>query len=209
MFRLTSAFLLRTCSTIFFAVQAVGGFAGPGELDLDSGMYFFERMLITEEDDGTLQFSGTFKRDDEATLPASAAVFTYLVGDDAETFVQAQGDIDYSTGEFSVTITDIPVGSSKLILIFAVLDPADTLDEQGANTAYSMDVVNSGCSNPLTITLEWSTDNSDFDLYITEPSGSWIHPGGTGVRVWAYRERCVPFYMVGARVIHVALRCGP
>lgn len=166
-------------------------------------------MLITEKDAGTLQFSGTFKRDDEATLPASAAVFTYLVGDDAETFVQAQGDIDYSTGEFCVTATDIPVGPSNIILIFTVLDPADTLGEQGADTAFSLDMVNSGCSNPLTITLEWSTDNSDFDLYITEPSGSWIHPGGTGIRVEAYRERCLPFSLVGALVIHVALRCGP
>lgn len=145
-------------------------------------MSIYENILMSEDDAGTLEISGTFTRDDDTTLAASVALFTYVVGND-DSFVQGQGEIDYSTGEFTVSVADIPIGFSNVIMVFAVLDPADTPDEQGRDTAFPLDVINNGCSNPLTITLEWSTDNSDFDLYITEPTGTRVFPGGAGVRV--------------------------
>lgn len=164
-------------------MKAVGGFAGPGQVEFDGGLTTRDFFVITEADAGTLQVSGTFKRDDESTLAESAAAFAYLVGDDAGTFVQAQGEIDYLTGEFTVTVADIPIGFSILLLSFAVLDPADTPDDQGAKSVFELDVVNDGCGNPLTFTLEWSTTGVYFGLGVAEPGGNFVIPGTIGVRV--------------------------
>lgn len=60
------------------------------------------------------------------------------------------------------------------MLSFVVLDPADTPDVQGADSLFPFEVVNNGCSNPLKITLQWSTDDSDLDLYVTEPGGGTV-----------------------------------
>lgn len=147
-------------------------------------------VVITENDGGMLQFSGTFERNDKVALLASAAVFVYLVDGDGESFAQAQGDIDYSTGEFTITVTGIPVGSSSLILSFVVLDPADTPDTQGANSVFSLDVANNDCSSPLTITLEIDNDITHFDLFDTEPGGIEVYPGEAGVSVWACHGQC-------------------
>lgn len=118
-------------------------------------------------------------------LPAAAAVFAYLVDGDGESFAQAQGDIGYSTGEFTITVIDIPVGSSSLVLSFVMLYPAATPDTQGANSVFSLDVANNDCSSPPTITLETDNNISHFDLFVTEPGVIEVYPGGGGVRVWA------------------------
>lgn len=164
----------------------MGGFAGPGDVYFDGDLDTSDIFHVTEDDEGILQLSGMFERDDGMTLPASTAIFSDLVDDDAGTFVQAQGDMDPSTGEFTVTVSDVPLGFNNVILSFAVLDPADTPDEQGADTVFSLDVVNDGCSSPLTITLVWSTIGLYSELEITEPGGSAIYTGQTGVskRKW-------------------------
>lgn len=184
------------CPSICLAVKAVGGFAGPGDVDLGGDLDTGDIFHVTEDDVGNLQLSGTFERDDGSTLPVSTAVFSYLVDDDAGTFVQAQGDIDYSTGEFTVTIADIPLGFNNIILSFAVLDPADTPEDQGADTVFSLDVVNDGCGNPLTIVLEWSNTDVYFDFEITEPGGNIVYSGRTGVRVLACRRHCFAAWYV-------------
>jgi len=160
--------------------DAVGGFAGPGDVDLDGDARTYDRFTIGEDEAGTLELSGIFERDDNALLPASTALFVYIVDDDAETFVQSQGDIDSSSGGFTVTANDVPVGFSRAILSFVVIDPADAPDEQGADSVFALDVVNGGCNSPLTFTLEWDTNNSDFDLYITEPNGNSVNGGESG-----------------------------
>lgn len=98
--------------------------------------------------------------------------------------MRGQGEIDPSTGDFTASVTDIPVKFSRIVFSFAVLDPAETPDDQSGDTVFTVDVVNNGCGNALTITLEWDTDNSDLDLFVTEPGGRNVWHGnlnGVGV----------------------------
>lgn len=192
------ALLLNWCDTKAFSMlcsffirsrslnvhQAVGGFAGPGSIALaDSNRIGL--IIIGEDEAGTLELSGNFQRDDQEALPASIALFLYIDdGNSGNDFARGQGEIDASTGDFTATVSDIPSAFSNVILSFVVLDPADTPDEQGAQTVFLLEVVNNGCSSPLKITLEWDTDNTDLDLFVTEPGGRTVYFGNTrGVRV--------------------------
>lgn len=90
--------------------------------------------------------------------------------------------MDASTGLFTATITDISLGFNRVILSFAVLDPAHKPEIMGADSIFVLGVANNGCNNPLTITLEWNTENSDLDLHVTEPGGVQVYHGQrTGV----------------------------
>lgn len=151
--------------------QAVGGFAGPGSIDLD-GASRYDLNFIGEGDAGTFELSGNFARDDDGALPASIALFLYIDGgNSANNFARGQGEINASTGDFTATVPDIPSALVNVILSFVVLDPADAQDEEGADTVWLLPVVNNACSSPLKITLEWNTDITDLDLYVTEPGG--------------------------------------
>lgn len=159
------------------AHQAAGGFAGPGSIVLD-GASRYDLIIIGEDEAGTLEVSGNFQRDDGEELPASVALFLYVDdGNSGNDFARGQGQIDPLTGDFTAVVPDIPSAFSRVLLSFVVLDAKDTPAEQGAETVFELEVVNNGCSNPLKITLEWSTDNTDLDLYVTEPGGLTVYYG--------------------------------
>lgn len=156
----------------FLHAQATGGFAGPGSLTITTPAGTIE---LTEEDGGSVSLSGSFVRDDGAALPSSTSVFIYTENTaQPDDFIRGQEALDPSTGAFSTVVADIPAGSSRLFLSFVVVDPAEALDPAGADTAFALDVVNSACVPSLTITLEWSGDTSDVDLYVTEPGGAVV-----------------------------------
>ena len=165
--------------------QAIGGFAGPGYVELDGeNSYIWDRITLNEEDAGVLEVTGTFERDvdGDASLPSSTALFVYLELED-ESFMRGEGTIDPSTGEFTATVMNVPEGFSKVFYSFVVLDPEETLviDDDYAESVFYSDVISITCTSPLTTTLEWSTDNSDFDMEITEPDGSSWYAGDIGV----------------------------
>lgn len=126
--------------------------------------------------------TGTFYRDNYyydynndmgAPLPPSIALFVYLELDDGS-FIRGVGEIDASTGDFTATVTGVPDGFSTVFYSFVVLDPVDTLDLDNpyGSSVFDSEVISYQCPSPLTITLEWSTDNSDLDMEVTEPDGS-------------------------------------
>lgn len=149
----------------------MGGRAGPGDVEFDDGDDF-DLLFITEGgESGTILVSGTFVRDDDAALPASTALYIYLHNENSETdFVRGQGVIDTSTGDFSAAIGDIPVGYSRGILSFVVLDADDVGDLSVGDSVFELDVINEGCSDALRIRLEWDSSDS-IDMWITEPRG--------------------------------------
>ena len=165
--------------------QAIGGFAGPGFVELDGeNSYVWDRVTLNEEDAGVLEVTGTFRRDvdGDASLPSSTALFVYLELDD-DSFMRGEGNIDPSNGEFTATVMNVPEGLSKVFYSFVVLDPEEAvvIDDGYAESVFYSDVISITCTSPLTITLEWSTDNSDFDMLITEPDGSSWYAWDIGV----------------------------
>lgn len=168
--------------------QATGGFAGPGSLTRAPA----GTIELTEADDGSVSLSGTFLRDDGGTLPISASVFVYVENAaQPNDFLRGQAALDSSTGAFSTVVTDIPAGSSRLFLSFVIVDPAEALDsaEAGADTVFALDVSNAACVPSLTITLEWSDDISDVDLFVTEPGGTVVSyqvDFGVSAASWAW-----------------------
>ncbi|CAM9855150.1 unnamed protein product, partial [Scytosiphon promiscuus] len=156
------------------AADATGGFAGPGSLTITPA----GTIQLTEEDGGSLLLSGTFLREDGAALPSSTSVFVYTENTaQPDDFVRGQEALDPSTGAFSTVVTDIPAGSSRLFLSFVVVDPVEALETAGADTAFALDVSNSACVPSLTITLEWTGETSDVDLYVVEPGGTVVYYG--------------------------------
>ena len=132
-------------------------------------------MFIADgAESGTISASGNFARDDETALPASTALFLYLHNENAESdFVRGQGEVDPATGDFTVAITDFPIGHSRALLSFVVLDSADGGDASVDDTVFDMDVINEGCSEALRIKLEWDS-NDDLDLWVTDPNGNRV-----------------------------------
>ncbi|CAM9794094.1 unnamed protein product [Ectocarpus sp. 12 AP-2014] len=154
------------------AADATGGFAGPGSLTTTPA----GTIQLTEEDGGSVSLSGNFVRDDGTALPSSTSVFIYTENTaQPDDFVRGQEALDPSTGAFSTVVTDIPAGSSRLLLSFVVVDPTEALDTAGADTAFALDVSNSACVPSLTITLEWTGETSDVDLYVVEPGGEVVY----------------------------------
>eukprot|EP00903_Cladosiphon_okamuranus_P014055 g13064.t1 len=154
--------------------DATGGFAGPGSLTLIPA----GTIELTQEDGGSVSVSGTFIRDDGASLPSSTSVFIYIENTaQPDDFVRGQEALDSSTGAFSTMVTDIPEGSSRLFFSFVVVDPVEALDAAGADTAFAFDVSNSACVPSLTITLEWTGETSDVDLFVVEPAGAEVFYG--------------------------------
>ena len=120
--------------------------------------------------------SGTFVRNDDTALASSAALFLYLHTEGSEDdFVRGQGEIDPNSGNFTATIADLPVGYSRGILSFVVLDPADAGDDPNYpyDAVFPTDVVNEGCSQALRITLEWGS-SEDLTLWVTDPNGNRV-----------------------------------
>ena len=165
--------------------QAIGGFAGPGYVELDGDSSYSSDLVILNEDDaGVVEVTGTFERNvaGDASLPSSTALFVYLELED-DSFMRGEGSIDSSTGEFTATVMNLPEGFSKMFYSFVVLDPEEAVVIDGgyATSVFYSDVISLTCPSPLTITLEWSTDNSDFDMEITEPDGSSWYAWDIGV----------------------------
>ncbi|CAN0038382.1 unnamed protein product, partial [Scytosiphon promiscuus] len=167
--------------------QATGGFAGPGSL---TNMLPAGTIQLTEEDAGTVSLSGTFARDDGAALPSSTSVFVYAENPaQPDDFVRGQEALDPSTGTFSTVVTDVPAGSSRLFLSFVVVDPAEALGVAGADTVFALDASNAACVPSLTITLDWTGDTSDVDLYVEEPGGTivfYANPSGVSIATINY-----------------------
>ena len=122
-----------------------------------------------------MEVTGTFEREvnGDASLPSSTALFVYLEPYDGP-FICGVGTINSSTGGFTATVTGVPDGFSKIFYSFVVLDLEDAveIDTDSAESVFDADVISFRCPSPLTITLEWNTDTSDFDMEITEPDGS-------------------------------------
>lgn len=71
--------------------------------------------LILESDANVVQLAGRFERWDGKALPASIAIFPYIYSTDSPTdFTCGQGEIDPLTGNFTATIVDVPLRSSKV-----------------------------------------------------------------------------------------------
>lgn len=122
--------------------------------------------------------SGSFVRDDGAALPSSTTVFLYIENTaQPDDFFRGEEALDPTTGAFSTVVTDIPEGNSRLFFSLVVVNPAEALGVSGADTAFALDISNSACVPSLTITLEWSDDTSDVDLYVTEPGGAIVYYG--------------------------------
>lgn len=165
----------------------MGGFAGPGWVAFDDYSW---RHVLVEEDANVLSLAGAFHRwnDIDPTIPASVAIFAYLYKEESpDTFLSSQGTINPSTGAFTVVVEDVPSNESVLILSFAILDAADAPIDMGTDTVFDYEVINVGCGNALTLTLEWDpqsilyewdTGSSYYptymDLWITEPTGAEI-----------------------------------
>ena len=157
---------------VVLRTQATGGFAGPGSLTMTAG----GTIELAELDGGTVALSGTFTRDDGTALPSSTSVFIYTENSaQPDDFIRGQEALDPSTGTFSTVVTDIPAGSSRLFLSFVVVDPAQALVAAGDDTVFALDVSNAAACEPaLTITLEWTGETSDVDLWVTEPGGAVV-----------------------------------
>ena len=172
------------CSVIISNDKATGGFAGPGNVELDGVKKFStHRITLYEEDASVLEVTGTFERDDgNASLPSSTALFVYLELDD-DSFIRGEGIIDPSTGEFAAKVTGVPDGLSKAFYSFVVVDPEEAVvtDDGNAESVFESDVVSITCPSPLTIALEWNTGNSSFDMEIFEPDGSCWYAEDVGV----------------------------
>ena len=167
--------LLERCLCLLFLLfQAVGGWAGPGFPELADGDEYYKLFIAEGAESGTISVSGNFKREDEAPLAASTALYLYLYNEDDDTdYVRGQGVIDPTTGDFTATIDDFPIGYSQGILSFVVLDSADGGDYTVDDTVFAMDVINEGCSEALRIKLEWDS-NDDLDLWVTDPAGNRV-----------------------------------
>lgn len=152
--------------------QAVGGWAGPGDAVDADGRRLQTMPFAGREEEGTVSVSAYFVRDDGTALPSSTALYLYLHNEDSESdFVRGEGVIDPTTGEFTAVITQVPVGYSRAILSFVVLDPADAGEgNYPYDTVFELDVVNEGCSDALRIKLEWESDD-DINLWVADPNG--------------------------------------
>lgn len=86
--------------------------------------------------------------------------------------MRGQGEIDPNSGNFTATTTGLPVGFSRGILSFVLLDPADAGEAKNYpyDTVFELDVMNGGCSEALRIKLEWETDDV-LRLRVTDPNG--------------------------------------
>ena len=75
----------------------------------------YDRIILGEDDENTLQLSGWFERLDGEVLPDSTAMFLYVYNTNSPTdFIRGQGEIDSSTGNFTAAIEEIPLHSSKV-----------------------------------------------------------------------------------------------
>lgn len=174
-----------TALSPFSSSQAVNGFAGPGYIEIadqDDNFYLYDNPIILGKDDAEiLTVSGTFTRFDGEALPSSTALFVYLDNDETQSdFARGQAELDASTGNFTISVTDFPRAFTRVILSFVVLDPADTPDNAPIGSVWPLRVVNNGCSEPLSITLEWDTDDTDLDLLVNEPGGERVFHGNRG-----------------------------
>ena len=161
-------------------IQAPYGFAGYGFIDVN------ENQVIVIEG-GELEATGTvILFDDGKELPDSIALYYYVYRDLDESltdFERGQGDVDPSTGIYSVTIP-VTDGKSRVILSFVVLDEADTLTGStniNQETVFALEVLNNDCEESyLTFTLEWDTD-ANLDLSVFEANGLEVTGGDHGV----------------------------
>lgn len=114
----------------------------------------------------------------------------YVDSEVEDDLIVGQGLLDSSTGEFSVTVEDLPTGSSKVYFSFSVLDPTHTPQYYGPNAVFYATVAHDDCTWPLTVKVEWATEDLSyrfstddwFALYIQEPDGNVVSPSQTGVR---------------------------
>lgn len=163
--------------------QAAAGFVPYGNPEIngypkDHDNFLYDTFVLGGDDMDTLQLSGTFKHYLGGALPASIALYLYVDSEDAPNdFIRGRGEIDPSTGDWTATVSDIPLKMSEVVLSFVVTDPADAAPDSYGGSVYTLDVLNTGCGNSLTITLESDPPGAGFniaDLYVTEPTGTVV-----------------------------------
>ena len=141
-------------------------------MELYDGEEFFGLFVAQGAESGTVSMSGYFEKYDDTALPDSVGLYLYLYTEQSPTnFVSSQGVIDAASGNFSVTIDDILVGSHTGLLSFVALDEDDGGDIDFDSAVRSIDIVNEGCSDELRIKLEWDSDD-DLHLWVTDPNGN-------------------------------------
>lgn len=111
-------------------VQAEDGFAGPGTIAWSEDL-----PDPIEVSAGSVLVSGVFTREDGLPLDLSTALLIYINGNetDSSDFKRGYGNIDLETGVFYADITDVPIGTSELILSF-VLVGGDSPTSLGSST---------------------------------------------------------------------------
>ena len=89
-------------------------------------------------------------------------------------FMSGQGDLDTSTGDFSVVIP-VPDGPSRVLIIFIITDASDATSTGFDAPMAALDVFSNECDESyLTITLETDVEGSYIDMGVFEPdSGFW------------------------------------
>lgn len=153
-------------------------------------------FLVTAEDEATLQLNGTFQN--YTVIPESTALMVYIDSEEAEDLIVTEADLEFSTtdnsGTFTVTVEDLPAGTSNVYFSWSVLDPDYTPQYFGSGPVIATTVVHDACPSPLVITLEWdmsylssgySSDDSwqdyPFELKIKEPDGNVVDVAEAGV----------------------------
>lgn len=153
----------------------MGWSADPGDAELADGNEFFNLFIADGAESGTISVLGNFATDDETTAPpASNALYFYLCNADAETdYVRGQSVIDPSTGDFTAAIDGSPLGYSKGILCFVVLESAYGGNPTPDGTVVVVDSANEGCSEALKIILEWDSKGG-LEQSVTDPNGDRV-----------------------------------
>ena len=155
--------------------------------ELNDGEEFYKFIVTKGAESATISVSGFFEKYDDTALPESTRLYLYLYNEDSPTdFERGQGVIDVTSGNFSATIDDIPVGYSRGVFSFVALDADDGGNLTAGNSVYGIDIANEGCSDELRIKLEWNS-NDYIDLWVTDPNGNRVsYSDRATVRVFTY-----------------------
>eukprot|EP00934_Nitzschia_sp_Nitz4_P001233 Nitzschia sp. Nitz4//scaffold136_size62208//23797//26334//NITZ4_006366-RA/size62208-processed-gene-0.35-mRNA-1//-1//CDS//3329535612//1233//frame0 len=131
-----------------------------------------------EPDRNTIEITGTFIAD-SGTIPDNALIQAF-----GPTGLSSTSTIDQSTGDFSIALTDLPIGNFPYVLV-ALLDPetSDTgtdrkLASASSGSSTTVWVSDWECPVPVSATLTWTGGRtSDIDLHVTEPDGTQVWYG--------------------------------
>jgi hypothetical protein len=146
-----------------------------GETSFDQAPLELESSLNFEATNSMFHLDGTFIPSDGGTVPEGTLARVYSpVGLHATTGVD-------STGQYSLTLTDIAPGRTPFILTFSSPSFDGTSSRRrltgGATQCpKSFWIFGSlSCSSSLTFQLQWDQPTSDVDLHVSEPNGTHVY----------------------------------